>query len=62
MAELKIKKDELDEIQRKIKKLEDSFNNTVAKKEQLMKDIEECQIKLHKAQKLKSELSDEKVR
>jgi len=33
MAELKIKKDALDEIQRKIKKLEDSFNETVAKKE-----------------------------
>lgn len=42
MAELKLKKDALEEIQKKIKKLEDQFNETVAKKEKLAKDISDC--------------------
>ncbi|KAL4464296.1 hypothetical protein ABPG72_011341 [Tetrahymena utriculariae] len=62
MAELKIKKDALEEIQNKIKKLEEQFNETVAKKEKLTNDISECQLKLDRAQKLTSGLSDEKVR
>lgn len=61
MAELRVKKEALATIQSKIKLLEDQFNETIAKKEKLSKDISDCQIKLDRAQKLTSGLSDEKV-
>lgn len=49
MAELKVKKDALAAIQAKIQQLEMSFNETVAKKEKLTKDISDCEIKLDRA-------------
>jgi dynein heavy chain len=46
----------------KINHLEKVFNDCISKKEELSKKIEECQIKLDRAKKLTSGLSDEKER
>ena len=60
--ELKVKKAELTKINDKIQELEDLFESKIAEKERLTKEINNCEIKLDRAQKLTEGLSDEKVR
>jgi dynein heavy chain, axonemal len=59
-AELRLKKEALDEINGKIAELEQMFADKVAQKEKLTFDIMQCEIKLDRAQKLTEGLSDEK--
>ena len=59
MAILKVKKDELDAINAKLSHLENQLNEKVAFKKQLSDDIQDCIIKLERAQKLVVGLSDE---
>ena len=61
-AFLKTKKDALDEVNRKIKALEDLYNEKITLKEELQKKMIECQVKLERAQKLTVGLSDEQKR
>ena len=60
--ELKLKKDALDKVNSKIQHLENQFNEKIQEKEALTSKINECQLKLDRAQKLTEGLSDEKVR
>ena len=52
----------LAEVMANIQKLEEEFALMVAQKEKLEKDMEQCKVKLERALKLTSGLSDEKVR
>lgn len=54
------KKKTLADVIEKISSLEASFKDCVEKKENLTKNIQECEIKLERAKKLTSGLSDEK--
>lgn len=56
------KKAMLAQVEANIKKLEEEFGLMVAQKEKLEKDMEMCKVKLERALKLTSGLSDEKVR
>lgn len=60
--QLKIKKDALDQVNQKIQDLTDLFNEKVRFKEELQQKMEECEVKLDRAHKLTSGLSDEKER
>jgi len=62
MALLAEKKAMLAAVEANIKKLEDEFNAMIAQKEKLEKDMEMCKVKLERALKLTTGLSDEKVR
>lgn len=62
MALLAEKKEMLAKIEAKILKLEEDFKITLARKEKLEHDAEECKVKLDRAIKLTSGLSSEKVR
>jgi dynein heavy chain len=61
-AELKIKKEALDRINKRIQELEDMFNEKMRQKQELEDKIRECQVKLERAQKLTDGLSEEKER
>ena len=54
--------DALDEVNRKIKELEETFTEKINEKERLTNEIQMCKVKLERAQKLISGLSDEQVR
>lgn len=60
--ELQIKKEALEKINNRIKELEDLYNAKILLKENLTKEINDCQIKKERAEKLTRSLSDEKVR
>ena len=60
--ELRSKKEALDRVNQKIRELQELFDEKVRLKEDLARKIDECQIKLDRAQKLTSGLSDEKLR
>lgn len=60
--ELREKKEALDKVNQRIQDLENQFNEKIMQKEQLTSKINECQLKLDRAQKLTDGLSDEKVR
>ncbi len=59
--ELQIKKEALEKINNRIKELEDLYNAKIQLKENLTKEITECQVKKERAEKLTKSLSDEKV-
>lgn len=61
-AFLKEKMDALDAVNKKIRELEDMFDQKIKEKERLTKEINVCKVKLDRAQKLISGLSDEQVR
>jgi len=61
-AELKAKKDELEKINATIKRLEEEYNFSISEKERLTNKKKECELKLSRAHKLTSGLSDEKER
>lgn len=54
--------DALDAVNKKIKQLEDMFDQKMKEKEKLTNEIELCKVKLDRAKKLISGLSDEQVR
>lgn len=62
MAYLAEKKAVLAKVEAKVRQLEEDFRITLAKKEELEKQMELCKFKLERALKLTSGLSDEKVR
>lgn len=57
-----MKKEALDKVNQRIQHLENLFNEKIQQKEHLTQKINECQLKLDRAQKLTDGLSDEKVR
>jgi dynein heavy chain len=59
---LKEKMDALDAVNRQIKTLEDTFEQKINEKERLTNEITLCSVKLERAKKLISGLSDEQVR
>ena len=61
-AELNEKKAALDEVNKKIQSLEEMFDQKLKEKERLTNEIELCKVKLERAKKLISGLSDEQVR
>ena len=61
-AMLNDKKKILANVIEKIDNLESSYKECIEKKEKLTKNIAECEIKLDRAKKLTSGLSDEKER
>ncbi|CAD8156782.1 unnamed protein product [Paramecium pentaurelia] len=61
-AELKIKKEELEKVNAKIRELEEMYNQKILEKEDLQNKMKECEIKLERAQKLTEGLSEEKER
>ena len=54
--------DALDAVNKKISDLQKLFNEKIALKETLIKDIESCRVKLTRAKKLTEGLSDEQKR
>lgn len=48
-AELKLKKDALEEVNQKIAELQKAFDEKIAQKEALTKEINDCQVKLDRA-------------
>lgn len=56
------KKDELTAINNKIDMLTKKYNESMKEQEELRNKIQECEIKLERAQKLTEGLSDEKTR
>jgi len=54
--------DALDAVNRQIKTLEDTFEQKINEKERLTNEITLCSVKLERAKKLISGLSDEQVR
>lgn len=54
--------DALDAVNRQIKTLEDTFEQKINEKERLTNEITLCKVKLERAKKLISGLSDEQVR
>lgn len=60
--ELLLKKAALDKVNARIQDLENQFNEKIQQKEQLTSKINECQLKLDRAQKLTEGLSEEKIR
>ena len=61
-AFLKEKMDALDAVNRQIKTLEDTFEQKMNEKERLTNEITLCKVKLERAKKLISGLSDEQIR
>lgn len=59
---LREKKKILEGVIQKIENLERIYNNCIESKEKLTNDINQCEVKLDRAQKLTSGLSDEKER
>ena len=59
---LKAKKDALDLVNQKIRTLEQQFNEKIRQKEELTAQINDCEVKLVRAQKLTTGLSDEQKR
>lgn len=57
-AFLKEKMDALDSVNKKIKQLEEMFDQKMKEKEKLTNEIAMCKVKLDRAQKLISGLSD----
>ncbi|CAL6051371.1 Dynein_heavy chain [Hexamita inflata] len=58
-AALKIKQDELHQIEQKLKTLEDSFKASESKKQRLMEQVKQTEIDLNNAQKLLGGLQNE---
>lgn len=61
-AELNEKKAALDAVNKKIQALEEMFDQKMKEKERLTNEIELCKVKLERAKKLITGLSDEQVR
>lgn len=61
-AELRVKKEELERVNEKIRELEEMYNQKIIEKEELQNKMKECEIKLERAQKLTEGLSEEKER
>lgn len=62
MKDLAEKKSALEMINKKIKNLEDLYNEKIAFKERLEAEIKECELKLDMAQRLTTGLSEEQIR
>ena len=62
MAELKVAQDKLAGVQAKIQQLEQSYEEAVAKKDALAKQVSDCEVKLERADKLIGGLGGEKIR
>ena len=62
MKDLAEKKSALEAINKKIKNLEDLYNEKITFKERLEADIKECELKLDMAQRLTTGLSEEQIR
>jgi len=62
MGQLNEAKRRLQEVVDKIERLEAEYNSAVEKQDQLARDIEDCQVKLDRAQKLIGGLGGEKAR
>lgn len=60
--QLRIKKEELAKVNKKIRQLQAAFDEKIKLKEELTAKINECEIKLDRASKLTEGLSEEKTR
>jgi len=62
MTKLQKARDQLQGVMTRIEELEDGYNKSVAKKDQLARDVEQCSARLDRAQKLIGGLGGEKDR
>jgi len=49
LADLKVAKDSLEKVNARIRELEKMFNEKIAEKDRLTKEIQDCEIKLERA-------------